>query len=68
MKESATITRGGSARLGPVRNVKYNLLLTEGERRELDRRAVAQGYSSAADYIRAQALGQARPDPRSGAA
>ena len=68
MKESATITRGGSARLGPVRDVKYNLLLTEGERRELDRRAVEQGYSSAADYIRAQALGQTRPAPHTGAA
>ncbi len=50
--ERTTTGRGGTARLAPVRVVKYNLLLTEHERDELDRRAVAAGFSNAADYTR----------------
>jgi len=51
-RERTTTGRGGSARLAPPRLVKYNLLLTEQERQELDRRAIAAGYSNAADYAR----------------
>ncbi len=61
--ERTTTGRGGTARLAPVRVVKYNLLLTKQERDELDRRAVESGYSNAADWVRRQLFtsGDAKP-------
>ncbi len=62
----ATETRDacGRVRLSPPRPVRYNLILTPGERDELDRRALESGYSSAAEFIRRQLIGG---EPRSAA-
>jgi len=64
--EMVTATREGRerARLTPPRPVKYNLSLTAQERDELDRRALAAGYSSAAEFLRRQIIGG---EPRSAA-
>jgi len=51
----------GRARLAPPRPVKYNLNLTPQERDELDRRALAAGYSSAAEFLRRELIGGGEP-------
>lgn len=59
--ERPRIVRGGPARLAPARPVKFNLLLSEHERAELDELAVRAGFGSAASYTRARLFSGEKP-------